>query len=900
MKKPFFLISVSIFFILCFAVFDQGKIEENNVGYFLTNFGINFQDVYAGNNSGLWWPKIYPQETYIFGSGMGFATLLLTDTTSSTSYYPSSGTTEFVPGDGSDNSFPYDNPFFRVYKSYEIYYPFDSTLSLVDVYSVYNDLDSSYRLIASSKPVRIVVDQYTYNFRAPKMKDMIFIHFRIKNLNNIKLEKSYFTYWADNDIGDDFSNELLGFVENEDLVYQFQLTSETGWHDFPGILSFKLLQGPLATDTVDVYHDGSKLILPYQPICLTQFRNVTINSDPYDHIKRYIFAAGYRLEDFNPSDPESSFEPFPLWGSGIAGYPGNTEDSSAVNDKKFGFSSGPFDLEVGDSTDVSIVVYLTKNPDSIIPLAKLAKWWWNNRNVKYIQFLTPSNLQKISSPTLFSWSGNITFPKYSLHLLNLSNESWLDIEDITSNSYNLDPSTLDDGVYLCGVGGYTDTSFIGDKNHLYVLIDNAGKNGSPYILSFEKSITQDTIINLKWKVLDPDSNLLNNYIYFVNSNGDSIYKGVFDKNDSTFSFNIYKNLPNDSYDIVLISVDDSLCSDTAIDYYVVNFEREVGNLGTVSGDNNTIDLKAVFYDVTKLTNHTYFVKFDYPFIEANILNMPFLVVDSNISTVVLFDTVKTNYYNYSDTYYSKIFDGLGLKITYNNSQNQTADSCKILNDPGYDYPDSLLKLTLSSSGLQHLAGRDMTISWFKRNDSLLVSIIPDGYTDTLIYGDNGFYYYFYSPVSYYLLNTNRKSLYLGGLILWFNYKTLPLSMDTLWLPSDGEVWKVFSSGDRIPIKGDVYRLSEWGISELVKEKVSENNLKIEASIKNDRIDLVLTGKKENVEILLYNIEGRRTDNLYSGSVNGVIRISKKLNLPSGVYFVKEKTIDNVKKIYLIR
>ncbi|MEO0234586.1 MAG: hypothetical protein ABIN39_00905 [candidate division WOR-3 bacterium] len=582
MKKVLLFASILGYFMYLFPVFDCIEIKENNTGYYISNRGNNFLNIYPINRT-FYWPVNYTSETYMFGSGFAFGTICLNDTLYSTGddlSHP--GISDFVPGDGSDNPAPYDDPFFRIYKSYDIHYPVDSTLSLVDVYCVYNDLDSSYRWISYSSPVRIVVEQQLYNFRAPKVENMIFMNFKIKNKNTGNFEKSYFSFWADPDIGSDYYNELLGFVEDEDIVYQFQLEGESGWHDTPGIISFKLLQGPIATETVDVYHDGSKIILPFQPICLTQFRNVNYTTYPADIEKRYLLSAGYKFWEFDSLNPENSYEPFPLWTQSLSGYPGKNLDSTSAGNKSLIFSSGPFDLNANDSMSVSMVVYLTKSPDSIISLGNLAKWWWKNRNTKYLQFLTPLNLQKISSQTIFSWVGNITFPKYSLHFLNLSTGVWYDVKDLTTNSYLFNPATFNDAVYLCGVGGYTDTSFIGDKNHLYILVDNAGKNGPPYIYSYEKSLTDDSIITLKWKTLDPDDNLSNSYIYFVSSTNDSVYKKTFEKTDTIFSLNLVQSLPEDNYKIVLISVDDSLLSDTSIVYHEfflsgIDYDRKIEN-----------------------------------------------------------------------------------------------------------------------------------------------------------------------------------------------------------------------------------------------------------------------------------------------------------------------------------
>ncbi|MEO0234304.1 MAG: hypothetical protein ABIN39_06750 [candidate division WOR-3 bacterium] len=380
-------------------IFDQRMLDINQINTWITNFAIFGQDVYSGNNSGLYWPAGFPQETYVFGAGVWVGGIIenddgTADTTMSCGYYPNSASTEFVPGDINDASpdrpTPYTNPWDIVYIStsdnYGQPWPLkttsgaDSVVSMQDSYTEFNDMDIAYRLVASSKPLEIEVKQTTYAWVGPLKEDIIFIKYEIQNKrsDHKDIKKCYVGIGADNDIGNEAgtaANDLLGFIDtmtvdyagvNDTLMqinvgYQFQLESEAGWTHFPGIVAYKYLESPRATEPIDLYHDGSFIIPAGERIGMTTFNYFTIQTDPSDHIKRYLVLAGYDHTIYNPNDPEASYRPFPTWGQGVPGYPGKTEDPTAKGDKRFAMASGPFTLKYDSTATVIIGIIISKN-----------------------------------------------------------------------------------------------------------------------------------------------------------------------------------------------------------------------------------------------------------------------------------------------------------------------------------------------------------------------------------------------------------------------------------------------------------------------------------------------------------------------------------------------------------
>lgn len=424
LKKLFFVLLTLLFTLTIFArpayidpkmtsgrVFDQRILDINQINTYITNFAIFGQDVYSGNISGLYWPAGFPQETYVFGAGVWVGGIIenddgTEDTTMSCGYYPNSASTEFVPGDINDASpdrpTPYNNPWDIVYIStsdnYGQPWPLkttsgaDSVVSMQDSYTEFNDMDLSYRLVPSSIPLEIEVKQTTYAWVGPLKEDIIFIKYDIQNKRSDKkdIKKCYVGIGADNDIGNeaqDAANDLLGFIDtmtvdyagvNDTLMqinvgYQFQLEEEANWTHFPGIVAYKYLESPKATEPIDLYHDGSFIIPAGERIGMTTFNYFTIQTDPSDHIKRYLVLAGYDHTRYNPNDPEASYRPFPNWGQGVPGFPGKTEDPTAAGDKRFAMASGPFTLKYDSTATVIIGIIISKNSDEMLDKMLIAQ-----------------------------------------------------------------------------------------------------------------------------------------------------------------------------------------------------------------------------------------------------------------------------------------------------------------------------------------------------------------------------------------------------------------------------------------------------------------------------------------------------------------------------------------------
>lgn len=393
---------------------DMDWADINQLNMTITNYGIFGHNVETGNAGG-YWPSGYPAENYIYGAGIWFGALVEeieintnedgtadtvvtgVDTLVSVGYNPNSGASEMCPGSG-ENEPGYNDPNEAVYKSTANWPPmdlqgeviYDSTVSMQDIFVHYSDKDPAQHFTEENLPLGIEVYQTTYAWVGPLKEDIIFMQFEIENDNEegSALNNCFMAVTTDCDIGNESgsaANDLLGFIDTMTidgelnqmaLGYQFQTESEGGWAHAPGIVAFKYMESPLATEQVDVYHNGEVLIDSGQQLGMTAFRYFTLATDPGTKEERYQVLAGYNHLNFDPNAPEQSFRPFPTaddWGGGVSGYPGVSEAEERAGDKRFCMSSGPFTMPHGTSQKIVVAAMVARDVSELLDKAITAQ-----------------------------------------------------------------------------------------------------------------------------------------------------------------------------------------------------------------------------------------------------------------------------------------------------------------------------------------------------------------------------------------------------------------------------------------------------------------------------------------------------------------------------------------------
>jgi hypothetical protein len=327
------------------------------------------------------------------------------DTNVTCGYNPNSGRGEFVPADISDPtepSFVDEEDRVHIFGVTTNNYPWplqnmageDSVVSLQDSYCMFNDFYGPQHFAGDNDPLEIVVTQQTYAWVGPLKEDIIFFKCEIVNYGDDTLKRAYVGPTYDLDLGNesgDAANDEVGWVTtwvdtlsgdsfNLNMAYQYQEVPESGWQGpagdgIPGVVGTMFLVPdsesvwagnekkvtPLATDTVRIWDpdtpEDTTVILPGEPLGMTAFRIFTIQIDPQDKIERYLVMAGYDYRNFDPEDPDASYDPY-------------MDDIYGPGDKRYLQVAGPLDIPPGDTVSVTWACFVGPNLESLFPVAR--------------------------------------------------------------------------------------------------------------------------------------------------------------------------------------------------------------------------------------------------------------------------------------------------------------------------------------------------------------------------------------------------------------------------------------------------------------------------------------------------------------------------------------------------
>ncbi|MEO0247245.1 MAG: hypothetical protein ABIM20_04645 [candidate division WOR-3 bacterium] len=442
-------------------------IDGSELCMYISNYGM-FGHNPAGGSGG-WWPRNRRNETYIYGAGVWVGALKRNvsdpskwDTVVTFFYNPNSGQSEgapaFVPTllrdstgrhiiiyepDYRDFAGAIGSPQARVYLSNSdnagYGWPIkevtqsgdtvDFVLSTLDSYTRYTDLNPS-RQETGSKPLGILVDQWTYQFDVPGLKDITFLMWQVKNISGDTLKDVYISACYDDDIGNESgqnANDLVGFLRSYDfgegpvmlnLAFQYQLVPEGGWigvdgRGLPGVIGSVFLESPIATKEVVIWdtigtHVGPDTVRPGEPLGMTAFKIFTLQIDPKNDIERYILMSGY-----DPVSAGGRYNPF-------------MDDVYGPGDKRFIQVSGPFDMPPNAEARLVVAAVIAKDTANIKYVAKKAV------EIYTANFIAP---QPPAKPTLYAWGRDKEVVLYWDNKAEITRDRFYDIEYSTNPMY---------------------------------------------------------------------------------------------------------------------------------------------------------------------------------------------------------------------------------------------------------------------------------------------------------------------------------------------------------------------------------------------------------------------------------------------------------------------------------
>ena len=397
--------------------------DVNQVEMCVSNFGKFGQT--TGGAAGGWWP-VGSGHSYIYGAGSWFGTVdtVTGDTMVTIGYGPHGGEKEYGPGlagwsisDPQAILFMYPETWTQIDYTRLPMAP-TATKSHQDSWCVYNDLDITQHVPGDTKPIGLEVYQTVYAWNLSTTQDIIFIKYELKNVSGKELTNCYFGVCCDNDIGNEASgsanDRISGIVGQwfvipgepdplwvDNLGYQWQEETETGWAEFPGVLGYDYLQSPWdlpdqpgiadkdSDDIDDYYEMDSAWFMVNHPspdslwdadqdgtpdwkdpsqipqIGMTAFKRFTLSLEPNKDNERYVTLAGYNFKT-GVYEPYDTFPP-----------PGD--------DQRFLQCSGPFSLKADEITTVLVGVMFAQwyqgsivRPDTaLVKVDNMAQYIYN-------------------------------------------------------------------------------------------------------------------------------------------------------------------------------------------------------------------------------------------------------------------------------------------------------------------------------------------------------------------------------------------------------------------------------------------------------------------------------------------------------------------------------------------
>lgn len=887
------------------ATWDIRWCDVNQWECALSNYG-NF--AHSNNQAGGFWPKRTGHE-YIHGAGIWIGCILPNgDTVVAVGYDPQTATSEFAPGLAYSNP---NDPQWRVYFSTDSNYPLP-TLSFLDSYCCYNDFDTLWHQPDSfhvKKPLGITVTRITSLWLFSWRQDVVFLEYKINNDTTYTLNNLYAGVSIDFDIGNESPNlNDCGALDlQRKLGYSWQGVPEPGW------------------DWVGKF--GCKLLSTYP---LAAFKQFTFWDEPGWDNQRYLSLAGYNYNT-------GQYEPY---------------DSlpSLPDDRRFLFSSGPFDLQPGDSLVLDYVIIgardtLAYDTTDLKMKADSAQQFYDcyhNHGCHDVLLHYPNGNEVlignvVVNYTATSCTGNPL--AVDVFLSADMSETWSRIDSLLTNTgtYNWNTTDYPDGVfYKLAIFAYDSLTAGMDISDNIFTINNPGNAPPGLVVYLPRNF--DTLsgdYDITWFARDPefqDSLLIN--IYFE-SQYDTVFQLIAsnEPNDSIYTWNTVP-YRNGSGTLIVETFDEEFTVAETLQVYLLN-QVSGGEINHISGLNNCVDLSIFIHQPQNITGHTYELKFsEYrALIDSNDRYYPeyiYEITDSNTGVTVL-DTysMKDGYTFYNAEVrindFSPIVDGYSIRTWTDDNyttkmcmQHFHNDSVKVISG---SYPeDSIVPIGSMFNIWWAYRGSRLQLDWVTHSNGGLTLLVTDlDYGDTIPYEpynwlgslnpDSAFGWCFHPflPPSGLPSDTLRpgydRLVLLCGDRIRFSHTIPP--------PQPGDRWIVYPSEYAPPIKGNVYRFTpQVGINENRTQMSSISFQVYPVPFTKNLFITYSVPKRQNVKLVVYDVCGRRVKLFEDGIVNpGVHRISwnalddKNRKVSAGVYFCRfeaEESYADTKKFILVK
>jgi hypothetical protein len=827
----------------------------------------------------------------------------------SVGYDPSTGNSEFAPGD-LPNEPGYDDTLDRIFFSDNpddtAHWPLRDSLgrkivvSNQDSYNASNDSDPG-RHSAGGAPLDIKVIQRGFAWYYHYYEDFIFLTYLIVNNSQTDTLRHVFAgVCCDADIGD-ATDDLVGSDASRDLGYAWDSNfNEPGWMHTPGYIGFDFLESPVVQD--------SQLGLTAFKILHNPSGSGPGVPDPANDLEAYLTVAGY-------DHPTGLYHPF--------------DSISEAADIRFVQCTGAFDLAPQDTGRVVIAVTYGADSTDLRGNSDLAQRLYDGHFITHKAWVDdPNGGEEISGTYTIRWRDSSASGLPLLADIGCSHDRGKTWQDIVTNipstgSYDWNTQGYRDGTrYLVRVTVHDAIAVGEDVSDSVFTVNNPG-NGAPDLeyLSPHSGTIRGTG-TIRWDADDPDGDTLSISLYIGTdtNNWTEFASGIPDT--GRYNFNSYP-FPNGAH-YLMVKASDRDTFTTArsgATVEIMNDHRPAGEVTHVRGGCNSMNLLALDFDSTQYTGHTYEISFEpiqrqtgrtEPLYQYNLRD---ITADSLLLGPIGLNLV-TDGQLYSQ--YSPITDGFALEFgtRIDKSAFRFVDYYQQRNRSGFDgdlsiYGEDSLGIAPPLLGYEWcFRGSDYVIRWKRESppDSLTIEVYDSTNQSFVAYNrTRGDCWQFGSgsQVGQYYRQSVHKVFYLDGGLFWFNKNnemTIP--------PDSGDIWVIRSAGPKVPCAGNVYRFATpEGIAEgsslLVTRltRIAPNPIRSTATISYS------LSRKQRTAVSLYDVSGRRLKTLVQGiQTPGRYSLAwdgtddKGRLLSAGVYFVKLETAEarSVKKAALVR
>ncbi|MCX6169754.1 MAG: T9SS type A sorting domain-containing protein [Ignavibacteriales bacterium] len=353
------------------------QIDANNISMWTLRDGrFSINPVY--NIAGLEWPK-GSGKTLAYSSGIWVAAKVNSQVRSALAWYNS----EFQPGPilgvGGVAANPNDNAY-RVFKisagdnssTNEDYAEWpaslgaqvnsDGTPKIIGdqtLFAVYNDLNQSKHSFGSA-PLGAEVQQTTFAFNnSDARSNTVFLNFKIVNKSNSTWQDAYVSLWCDPDLGNG-EDDLNGVDVPRNMGYFYNGNPvDDVYGNEPPAIGYKVLKGAFFTKPIQAF---------------SSFLNIgpsTPQGDPNTSQKAYNYMQGLWADGTPYLDPTNSYLPTTFALNGDPVPPTTGWIDSSPNDRRFLLSTGPFNLDPGQSKDFVVAIIVGQGNSNIESITAL-------------------------------------------------------------------------------------------------------------------------------------------------------------------------------------------------------------------------------------------------------------------------------------------------------------------------------------------------------------------------------------------------------------------------------------------------------------------------------------------------------------------------------------------------